>query len=174
MGHTDGGVLVHNPLWRAEEHSSVSLFYHGKVVVGIAGCEHLQVHGVEALHRMLLPILLPQLVAGYHILVVDNQRVAENGRPCQLLHKGLCELVKGVGENHCLGECPELIHKSLGAVKRLHCGDHILDILKCKAMLLENLDSSLHKDIVIGDVAGGEPELLYPGLLGHIDPDFRY
>ena len=41
-------------------------------------------------------------------------------------------------------------------------------------MLLENLDSSFHKNIIVRDVAGGEPELLNPGLLGYIDPDFRY
>ena len=174
MGNTDGGVLVHNPLWWAEEHSAVSLFYHRKVVIGIAGGKHLEVHGVEALNSVLLTILLPQLVPGDHVLVVDNQGVAEDGGPVELLHQRLRKLVKGVGENDCLGECAQLVHKGLGTIQRLHGGNHVLDILECQSMLLENLDSSLHKDIVVGDIPGGEPELLYPGLLGHINPDFRY
>ena len=123
---------------------------------------------------MLLAILLAQLVTCYHILVVHNQCVAENCRPVQLFHQRLCKLVKGVGEDNCLGKGAELVHKSFGAFQGLHCGNHILNVLERKAMFLENLDSSFHKNIVVGNVPGGEPEFFDSSLLSYINPDFRY
>ena len=123
---------------------------------------------------MLFPILLPKFVAGDHILVINYQSVAENGGPVKLFHQRLCKLVKGVGEDNCLGECAEFVHKSFGTIQGLHGGNHILNIFKSKAMLLENPDSPFHKNIIVRDIPCSEPEFLNSSLLSHINPDFRY
>ena len=51
-------------------------------------------------------------------------------------------------------------------------GDHILDVGQLEAVGLQDLQPLLHQHVVVGDVAGGQPQFLDTGLFRHVDPDF--
>ena len=124
------------------------------------------------LHDFRLLVGESQVVALDHV-VFDFQVVAEDSRESEILHDGVGEFLERVRKNNHLGFVAEFVHKVAGTVEKSEVCDHVLDVRKLDAFAFENLDAALHKHVVVGNVAGGEAQVLDAGLFGDGDPDFR-
>ncbi len=156
----------------AEEAALVGLLEHARVVEGIAAGEHLEVEVLQVLHDLRLLVVEAQVVTLDHV-VFDFQVVAEDGRETEILHDGVGEFLERVRKNDHLGFVAEFVHKVAGAVEKSEVCNHVLDVRKLDVFAFENLDAALHEHVVVGNVAGGEAQVLDAGLFGDGDPNFR-
>ena len=164
--------LGHDGVRRAEEAALVGLQEHARVVEGISRSEHLEVQVLQVLYHLGLLVGKAQVVA-HDAVVLYFQVMAEDGGEGEVLHDGVGEFLERVRKNNHLGFVAEFVHKVAGAVEKSEVCDHVLDVRKLDAFAFENLDAALHEHVVVGNVTGGEAQVLDAGLFGDGDPNFR-
>jgi hypothetical protein len=145
---------------------------HRGVIVGISGCDHLEVELLEATHRLTLLIRHAQMVIHEAAGVVGFQAVAEQGRPAELPHQRVGELVEGVGQDHHLVVLAQRVEETARTVHRPHRGDDLLDLRQAQAVLGKDAEAVLHQRVVVRLVTGGTTERRDTGAFGEFDPDF--
>ena len=164
--------LGHDGIRRAEEAALVGLLEHARIVEGVSRSEHLEVQVLQVFHDLRFLVGEAQVVTLNHV-VFDFQVVAEDSRETEILHDGVGEFLERVRKNNHLGFVAEFVHKVAGTVEKSEVCDHVLDVRKLDAFAFENLDAALHEHVVVGNVAGGEAQVLDAGLFGDGNPDFR-
>ncbi len=121
---------------------------------------------------MALLVRHAQVVVGDPAVLGDFELMAEQGRPAELPHQRLGEVVEGVGQDDHLETLAQAVEELAGAFHGAHVADHRLDVLDFEPMLVEDLQPLRHQDVIVGDVAGRRPQGLDAGPFGDIDPDF--
>ena len=156
-----------------EEEARLAGLDHPQVIVAVAAGNGLIADGLKGLHRGQLGLLAAHSEAGDLAAFGHLQGVAEDGGPAQLLHQGLCELLKGIAEDDDLGDGPQLIQERLGAGQRVDLGNGGLDLLQAQSVLLQDAQPPVHQFIVIRFVPGGPLQLRDAAGLRECDPDLR-
>ena len=80
-----------------------------QVIIAVPAGNGVKSDGLESLHRVQLGVLKAHVKAGDLAAVRHLQGIAENGGPVQLLHERLGKFLKGVTEDHHLGQLPQLV-----------------------------------------------------------------
>ena len=102
----------------AEQETRLRRLDHAQVVVAVARGDGLETAGMQRADRGQLRLIAAHAVAGDGAVVSDFQRVAEDGRPAELLHDGLGELLERVADDDHLGLRAQVVQELLGAGKR--------------------------------------------------------
>ena len=71
------GKLCRDMRRRTEEEARVGLAQHGRIVVGVAGCEDAKLKSFESRHCMFLLIRLPEMIVEDSTVVIDFELIAE-------------------------------------------------------------------------------------------------
>ena len=140
--------------------------------MGVAGGDGLHAAGVQRAHRGELGLGAAHGEVGDGAVFGDDELVAEQRRPAELLHEGLGELLEGIGDDDDLGEAAQLVQECAGAGYGVDLRDGRLHIGQAQPVLGQNIEAPLHELVVVGLVAGGALKLGDAGFLGEGDPDF--
>lgn len=108
-----------------------------------------------------------------HRLEVHFQAMTEQGRPAQLLHQRLGELIESVRKDDQLEVFAGPFDELLGSFHRVQGIDHCLDVGQAVAMLIQNLQAHTHEFVVVRNIPGGGTQFIDAGFFSEVDPDFR-
>ncbi len=153
-----------------EEKSRVGFRQHGGVIKGVSSRDNPIAQRFESRDAFALLIRLTKVVVHYPTLI-DLQPMAQQGWPAELSHEGLSKFLEGIGEDDDLSQFAQLGKKLHSSGQRVEGADHFLDIREPEPVLIENLQTSPHQDIVVWDIARGQPKFGDRGFISDCDPD---
>lgn len=104
-------------------------------------------------------------------LLVHSERIAKHRRVAELIKERHGVLFEGVGEQkHAWHNRLKPLEKLYAPRKRLHAPDDLLHVVQLDAIPPKNIDTILHKLIVVWLMRGGYLKLLQPSFFLQLKP----
>ena len=168
------GIIPADLIRRAEQKSVLAGLDHSQIIEAVANPDRLKTDRLKCLDCRVLGVLDTHLVADDLALGRNDQRIAEQSRPAQLLHQGLGKLRECITDDDCLRHAAQFVQKFDSARQGIDLGNSLLDLRKSKSVFFQYSPSEGHELVIIRLIAGRSPQFRNTRDLRKSDPDLRY
>ena len=145
---------------------------HCRVVVRVTGGDHPVVEIAQRVHRVSFLIGHPKFVSD-NAVIVDDQTVAKERWPAQVLHQRSTKLLERVRQDQYLrafAKRVEKLQRTLHWRQRRYDG---LEVGHFETVLFEQSDPTPHQHVVVGLISSCPAKRCYACLLSDRNPNFR-